>query len=155
MVVGSTCVPDVVVAELGGLRPVQQHRPRRGVYGFRLGSGPRHLIVCLAVPGGRARGSCTVGWMGERRGWVRSSGGQREADRWVGGGGRGGHTRGDVVYSSKATNYNQRRPSAAAEGSVNLSDASRGDTTPPLVLHVQSINADARATWRPRDPPRT
>lgn len=61
-------VPDVVVAELGGLRPVQQHRPRRGVYRIRLGSGPGHLIVCLAVPGGRARGSCTVGWMGERRG---------------------------------------------------------------------------------------
>lgn len=60
--------PDVVVAELGILGPVEQHRPRRGVYGIRLGSGPGHLIICLAVTGGGASRSCTVGLMGERRG---------------------------------------------------------------------------------------
>lgn len=58
----------MVVAELGVLWPVEMHRPRRGVYGIRLGSGPGHLIICLAVTGGRASGSCTVGLMGERRG---------------------------------------------------------------------------------------
>lgn len=58
----------MVVAELGVLWPVEQHRPRRGVYGIRLGRGAGHLIICLAVAGGRASGSCTVGLMGERRG---------------------------------------------------------------------------------------
>lgn len=58
----------MVVAELGVLWPVEMHRPRRGVYGIRLGSRPGHLIICLAVTGGRASGSCTVGLMGERRG---------------------------------------------------------------------------------------
>lgn len=61
-------VPDVVVAELGALLPIEEHRPRRRVYWFRLGSGPGHLIICLAVTGGRASRSCTVGLMGERRG---------------------------------------------------------------------------------------
>lgn len=71
----------MVVAELGGLWPVEQHRARRGVYGIRLGSGPGHLIVCLAVTGGRASGSCTVGLMGERRGWVSASERHRERER--------------------------------------------------------------------------
>lgn len=73
----------MVVAELGGLGPVEQHRPRRGVYGISLGSGPGHLIICLAVTGRRARWSCTVGVMGERRGWVSAR---------MGGRGRGGET---------------------------------------------------------------
>lgn len=60
----------MIVAELGRLGPVEQHRPRRGVYGISLGSGPGHLIICLAVTGRRARWSCTVGVMRERRGWV-------------------------------------------------------------------------------------
>ena len=73
--------PDVVVAELGILGPVEQHRPRRGVYGIRLGSGPGHLIICLAVTGGGASRSCTVGLMGERRGWVSVSERQRDTER--------------------------------------------------------------------------
>lgn len=75
----------MIVAELGVLWPVEQHRPRRGVYGVRLGSGPGHLIICLAVTGGRASRSCTVGLMGERRGWVSAS------DRQRGRGGREEH----------------------------------------------------------------
>lgn len=70
----------MVVAELGRLGPVEQHRPRRGVYGISLGSGPGHLIICLAVTGRRARWSCTVGVMGERRGWVSARGGDSEAE---------------------------------------------------------------------------
>lgn len=70
-------LPDMVVAELGILRPVEEHRPRRGVYGIRLGSGPGHLIICLAVTGGRASRSCTVGLMGERRSWVSANERQR------------------------------------------------------------------------------
>lgn len=72
----------MVVAELGGLGPVEQHRPRRGVYGISLGSGPGHLIICLAVTGRRARWSCTVRVMGERRGWVsaRMGGGGRHSE---------------------------------------------------------------------------
>lgn len=70
----------MVVAELGRLGPVEQHRPRRGVYGLSLGSGSGHLIICLAVTGRRARWSCTVGVMGERRGWVSERGGDSQAD---------------------------------------------------------------------------
>lgn len=70
----------MVVAELGRLGPVEQHRPRRGVYGISLGSGSGHLIICLAVTGRRARWSCTVGVMGERRGWVSERGGDSQAD---------------------------------------------------------------------------
>lgn len=70
----------MVVAELGRLGPVEQHRPRRGVYGISLGSGPGHLIICLAVTGRRARWSCTVGVMGERRGWVSARGRESEAE---------------------------------------------------------------------------
>lgn len=50
-------LPDVVVAELGVLRPVEQHRPGRRVYGLGLGSGAGHLVICLAVAGGRSRRS--------------------------------------------------------------------------------------------------
>jgi len=60
-------LPDVVIAELGELRLVEVDRPRRGVYRLRLGSGPGHLIVCLAVTGGRASGSCAVRRTRERR----------------------------------------------------------------------------------------
>lgn len=71
----------MVVAELGRLGPVEQHRPRRGVYGLSLGSGPGHLIICLAVTGRRARWSCTVRVMGERRGWVSARmGGGRDSE---------------------------------------------------------------------------
>lgn len=69
----------MIVAELGSLWPVEQHRPRRGIYGIRLGSSTGHLIICLAVTGGRARRSCTVGLMGERRGWVSARGADGEA----------------------------------------------------------------------------
>lgn len=72
----------MVVAELGRLGPVEQHRPRRRVYGISLGSGPGHLIICLAVTGSRARWSCAVGVMGERRGWMSARGvRQRGRDR--------------------------------------------------------------------------
>lgn len=70
----------MVVAELVSLGPVEQYRPRRGVYGISLGSGSGHLIICLAVTGRRARWSCTVGVMGERRGWVSERGGDSQAD---------------------------------------------------------------------------
>lgn len=73
-------LPDMVVAELVSLGPVEQYRPRRGVYGISLGSGSGHLIICLAVTGRRARWSCTVGVMGERRGWVSERGGDSQAD---------------------------------------------------------------------------
>lgn len=93
-------LPDMVVTELGVLRSVEQHRPRRGIYGIRLGSGAGHLIICLAVTGGRASGSCTVGLMGERRGWVSEWVNGWETDRETG---RGREWQRDIdrVYSSK------------------------------------------------------
>jgi len=60
--------PDMVVTKFGGLGSVEQHDSRCGIYRVRLWCGSGHLILCLAVAGGRARGSCTVRVMGERRG---------------------------------------------------------------------------------------
>lgn len=83
----------MVVAELGALRPVEKHRPRRGVYRLGLGSRPGHLVIRLAVTGGRARRSC-AGWSDGREVEVRLS--EREGGGCVWRSGRGGghiHTR--------------------------------------------------------------
>lgn len=49
--------PDMVVAELGALCPVEVHGPRREVCGLRVRRAGGHLVFCPAVAGGRAGGS--------------------------------------------------------------------------------------------------